>query len=312
MKTPRLAGLVAAIVLAAALPSMAAPPSLPKFTDHYAQNGAVKIHYASAGDASKPLVIMIHGFPDYWYTWRNLMAELSPQYRVVALDTRGYNLSDKPDGVAAYAMPNLVGDVEAVIKAEGRKSAIVVGHDWGAAIAWNTVLTKPELVNRLVIISVPHPANMARELRINPDQQRNSAYARNFQKEGSEKNINLGAIYGWMNDDAAKPAYKEAFARSSPAAMMAYYKANYPDSTGAAPVQTFPKIKVPVLVLHGMKDTALLSPGHNGTWDQVEADTTVVMFPQSSHWVEQDAGPLANKAIHDWLNERPVDPKSQK
>ena len=80
--------------------------------------------------------------------WRNLMAELSPQYRVVAIDTRGYNLSDKPDGVAAYAMPNLVGDVEAVIKAEGRKSAIVVGHDWGAAIAWNTVLTKPGMVDR--------------------------------------------------------------------------------------------------------------------------------------------------------------------
>jgi len=308
----KIAAIAAAALLALSLPAAAAAPALPKFTDHYAQNGAVKIHYATAGDANKPLVIMIHGFPDYWYTWRNLMAELSPQYRVAAIDTRGYNLSDKPDGVAAYAMPNLIGDVEAVIKAEGRKSAIVVGHDWGAAIAWQTVLNKPQLVDRLIIISVPHPANMARELKINPDQQRNSNYARNFQKEGSEKNIDLTKIYGWMTDPAAKDAYAKAFARSSPAAMMAYYKANYPDSTGNAPVPTFPKIKVPVLVLHGMKDTALLSPGHNGTWDQVEADTTVVMFPQSSHWVEQDAGPLANKTIHDWLNERPVDAKAQR
>jgi pimeloyl-ACP methyl ester carboxylesterase len=309
MKFASLAGLAAALILTAAVPASA---KLPAFQDHYATNAGVKIHYVTAGDANKPLVVMIHGFPDYWYTWRNLMAELAPQYRVVAIDTRGYNLSDKPDGVAAYAMPNLVGDVEAVIKSEGRKSAIVVGHDWGAAIAWNTVLTKPAMVDRLVIMSVPHPANMARELRTNPDQQRNSNYARNFQKEGSEKNINLATLSGWMNDPAAKAAYQEAFARSSPAAMMAYYKANYPDSTGAAPVQTFPKIKVPVLVLHGMKDTALLSPGHNGTWDQVEADTTVVMFPGSSHWVEQDAGPLANKTIHDWLNARPVDSRSQR
>jgi len=309
MKSVHIAGLAIALALTATLPASA---KLPAFQDHYAVNAGVKIHYVTAGDASKPLVVMIHGFPDYWYTWRNLMAELAPQYRVVALDTRGYNLSDKPDGVAAYAMPNLVGDVEAVIKSEGRKSAIVVGHDWGAAIAWNTVLTKPQLVDRLVIMSVPHPANMARELRNNPDQQRNSAYARNFQKEGSEKNINLATLSGWMTDPAAKAAYQEAFARSSPAAMMAYYKANYPDSSGAAPVQTFPKIKVPVLVLHGMKDTALLSPGHNGTWDQVDADTTVVMFPGSSHWVEQDAGPLANRTIHDWLNARPVDAKGQR
>jgi pimeloyl-ACP methyl ester carboxylesterase len=309
MKIASIAGLAVALALTASLPASA---KLPAFQDHYATNAGVKIHYVTAGGADKPLVVMIHGFPDYWYTWRNLMAELAPQYRVVAVDTRGYNLSDKPDGVAAYAMPNLVGDVEAVIKAEGRKSAIVVGHDWGAAIAWNTVLTKPALVDRLVIMSVPHPANMARELRTNPDQQRNSNYARNFQKEGSEKNINLATLAGWVTDKSARAAYDQAFARSSPAAMMAYYKANYPDSSGAAPVQTFPKIKVPVLVLHGMKDTALLSPGHTGTWDQVEADTTVVMFPNSSHWVEQDAGPLANRTIHDWLNARPVDAKSQR
>jgi pimeloyl-ACP methyl ester carboxylesterase len=311
MKFAALAGLAAAAALA--LPATAAAPTLPKFTDHYAQNGAVKIHYASAGDASKPLVVMIHGFPDYWYTWRNLMAELAPQYRVVAIDTRGYNLSDKPDGVPAYAMPNLVGDVEAVIHAEGRKSAIVVGHDWGASIAWNTVLSKPQLVDRLIIMSVPHPANMARELKNNPIQQQSSTYAHNFQKEGSEKNINLATIYGWMKDDAAKPAYAKAFAQSSPAAMMAYYKANYPADVGdKVVIPTFPKIKVPVFVIHGMQDTALRAPGHNGTWDQVDADTTILMLPKAGHWIEQDAGPIANKAIHDWLNERPVDPKSQR
>jgi pimeloyl-ACP methyl ester carboxylesterase len=310
----KIAAIAAAVVaLAIGLPAAAAAPALPKFTDHYATNNGVKIHYATAGEASRPLVVMIHGYPDYWYTWRNLMAELAPQYRVAAIDTRGYNLSDKPDGVAAYAMPNLVGDVEAVIWAEGRKSAIVVGHDWGASIALNTVLSKPQLVDRLIIMSVPHPTNMARELKTDPVQQQSSTYAHNFQKEGSEKNIDLTKVYGWMTDEAAKPAYKAAFARSSPFAMMAYYKANYPPDVGdKVVIPSYPKIKVPVMVIHGLKDTALRAPGHNGTWDQVDADTTLLMIPSAGHWIEQDAGPLANKAIHDWLNERPVDPKSQR
>src|SRR3954471_17618600 len=170
--------LFAALMLATA--AQAAPQ------DRYATNNGVKIHYVV--DGKGPLVVMIHGFPDYWATWKPLMAELSAAgYRTAALDTRGYNLSDKPQGEAAYAMPNLIGDVAAVVAAEGQKNAIVVGHDWGAAIAWQVALNRPYLVNKLVIMSVPHPAGMARELANNPAQREGSNYARNFQKEGSEK-----------------------------------------------------------------------------------------------------------------------------
>src|SRR5689334_3891718 len=134
MRTFTLAGALAAATLLA-VAAQAAPKSSPAPTpqDRYAENGGVKIHYMAEGKG--PLVVMIHGFPDYWATWKPLMATLSKAgYRVAALDTRGYNLSDKPKGEAAYAMPNLVGDVAAVIKAEGAKDAVVVGHDWGAAI----------------------------------------------------------------------------------------------------------------------------------------------------------------------------------
>ena len=110
-------------------------------------------------------------------------------------------------------MPNLIGDVAAVIAAEGQKDAIVIGHDWGAAIAWQTVLNRPELVNRLVILSVPHPAGMARELATNKDQQANSQYARNFQKEGSEKSLTAEGLAGWVKDAKEKPGYVEAFRR---------------------------------------------------------------------------------------------------
>src|SRR5579872_7281655 len=100
----------------------------------YADNNGVKIHYASLG--SGPLIVMIHGFPDYWYTWRNQMVALAPHYQTVALDLRGYNLSDKPKGAENYAMTHLVGDVQAVIRHLGRDKAIIVGHDWGGMIAW--------------------------------------------------------------------------------------------------------------------------------------------------------------------------------
>jgi pimeloyl-ACP methyl ester carboxylesterase len=295
-------GLAAALMLAFSV--QAAPVQKPQ--DHYADNAGVKIHYMAEGKG--PLVVMIHGFPDYWATWKPLMATLSAAgYRVAAMDTRGYNLSDKPQGVAAYAMPNLIGDVGAVIKAEGQTNAIVVGHDWGAAIAWQTVLNRPDLVNKLIILAVPHPAGMARELATNKDQQANSQYARNFQKEGSEKNLTAEGLANWVKDPKEKPGYVEAFKRSDFAAMMNYYRANYPRITPGdpppAPV-TYPQIKVPVLVIHGMKDTALNAQGHAGTWNYVAADTTILMIPTAGHFVQHDAEALVDRTVKDWLDER--------
>jgi pimeloyl-ACP methyl ester carboxylesterase len=303
MRKTWFAAMLAAASIAAA-PAFAAPAA--GVQDKYAQNGDVKIHYVVEGKG--PLVVMIHGFPDYWATWKPLMATLSKAgYRTAALDTRGYNLSDKPKGVAAYAMPNLVGDVAAVIKSEGAKDAIVIGHDWGAAIAWNVEFEHPELVNKLVIFSVPHPAGMARELATNKDQQANSQYARNFQKEGSESQLTAERLAAMSNKDPKEAAgYLEAFKRSDFAAMMNYYRANYPRGVGdqVGPPQTYPKIKVPVLVIHGVKDTALNAAGHSGTWNYVDADTTIVMVPTAGHWVQHDAEALVDRTVKDWLDAR--------
>jgi pimeloyl-ACP methyl ester carboxylesterase len=225
----------------------------------------------------------------------------------VALDNRGYNLSDQPKGEAAYAMANLVGDVAAVIAAEKQKDAIVIGHDWGAAIAWNTAMSRPDVVNKLIILSVPHPAGLARELATNKAQQEGSNYARNFQKEGSEKALTAEGLSGWVKDPKEKPGYVEAFKRSDFAAMMNYYRANYPRISPGdppPPAQSYPQIKVPVLVIHGMKDTALNAAGHNGTWDHVAADTTLLMIPTAGHFVQHDAETLVNRTIKDWLNAR--------
>ena len=295
-----------AVALIAAMAMASAASAAPQ--DKYATNAGVKIHYVVEGKG--PLVVMIHGFPDYWATWKPLMAELSKAgYRTAALDNRGYNLSDQPEGVAAYAMPNLVGDVAAVIAAEGQKSAVVVGQDWGAAIAWNVAFARPDLVNRLIILSVPHPSGFAREMATNPDQQKNSQYARNFQQPGFEKNLTAESLAGWVQDPAAKPGYVEAFKRSSFAGMLNYYRANYPRGAGegAASGVTAPSppdITVPVLVIHGMKDTALNAAGHAGTWNHVTADTTILMIPTAGHFVQHDAEALVNKTIRGWLDQR--------
>jgi epoxide hydrolase 4 len=308
--------LAGAIALAAALPFTATAATAHKaraahtapaamYEDHYAQNGAVKIHYVTEGKG--PLVVMVHGFPDYWATWKPLMATLSAAgYRVAAMDNRGYNLSDKPQGEAAYAMPNLVGDVAAVVAAEGQKNTILIGHDWGASIAWNTTFARPDLVNKLVIMAVPHPAGMAREMATNKAQQAGSNYARNFQKEGSEKNLTAEGLAGWVKDPVEKAAYIEAFKRSDFGAMMNYYRANYPKGVGdsAAPPPQTPLVTVPVLVIHGMKDTALNAAGHNGTWDHVTADTTILMIPTAGHFVQHDAQDLVDRTVKDWLNAR--------
>ena len=296
----------------------------------YANSDGVRIHYAMVGDG--PLVVMLHGFPDFWYSWRKQMAALEGDLRVAALDLRGYNRSDKPQGVREYEMPKLVGDVAAVIAAEGEDSAVVVGHDWGGAIAWNVAMFRPELVQALVILNLPHPAGLARELMTNPQQRRNSQYARDFQKPDAHEALTAEGLAFWVTDDEARAQYVTAFERSDFAAMLNYYRANYPGTPpeeldapeASAPLDAsqrgseapeppaapaalpdFPKVRCPVLMFHGLDDQALLPGGLNGTWDWVEKDFTLVTIPGAGHFVQQDAGDLVSATMVDWLRRRP-------
>ena len=267
----------------------------------YVENQGVKIHYATLGEG--PLVVMLHGFPDFWYTWRNQMPALAEAgYRVAALDLRGYNLSGQPKGVESYAMPLLVGDVAAVVKAEGRSTAVVVGHDWGAAIAWQVAMHVPDVVERLVILNVPHPRGLSRELAANGQQTENSAYARRFQEEGAHEDLTAENIAFWVKDEAARKLYIEAFERSDLEAMLHYYKANYPKAP-YRPLESTPAVKCPTLIVHGMGDQYLLAAGHNGTWDWIENELTMVMLPEAEHFVQHDAAEKVTRKILGWLGE---------
>jgi len=270
-----------------------------EYKDGYADSNGVKIHYVTTG--AGPLVVMVHGFPDFWYTWRNQMEALSGQYQVAALDLRGYNLSDKPAGEENYDMRLLIGDVAAVIKALGREKAIVVGHDWGGIISWNFAFYMPQMVEKLVILNLPHPNGLSRELATNEKQKANSAYARRFQAPDSHKSLTAEGLAGWVKDPAAKAKYVEAFQRSDFNAMMNYYRRNYPKEPYEARIVP-QRVNVPVLMFHGLKDTALLASGLNNTWDWLDSDLTLVTIPNAGHFVQQDASDLVSKTLKAWLN----------
>jgi pimeloyl-ACP methyl ester carboxylesterase len=267
-----------------------------KVTHGYADSNGVKIHYASLGQG--PLIVMIHGFPDFWYTWRDQMEALSDKFQCVAIDQRGYNLSDKPKGVENYDVRLLVGDVLAVIKALGREKAIVVGHDWGGLVAWQVALNVPQVVDKLIILNLPHPRGLSRELANNPAQQKASQYARDFQKGVT---MTPEQLTFWVKDPEVKKKYLEAFRRSDMEAMMNYYKRNYPREPYVEDTSPVVKTKMPVLMIHGLGDTALLSGALNNTWDWMGMDLTLVTIPGASHFVQQDASDLVSRTMRSWL-----------
>lgn len=277
----------------------------------YADSDGVKIHYATVGEG--PLVVMIHGFPDFWYSWRHQMEGLKDNFKVVAIDQRGYNLSGQPEGEANYNMRYLISDVAAVIKHFGAEKATIVGHDWGGIVSWQFAFALPQMVDKLVILNLPHPNGLARELANNVEQQENSSYARTFiEGSPSDPDILFGgpmsaeSLSFWVSDADARARYTDAFAQSSFDAMLAYYKQNYPRTNSNMPAPPLaPQLDVPLLVFHGLRDTALHSDGLNNTWDWNDGDTTIVTAPNAGHFVQQDAAELVTSTLKWWLLARP-------
>jgi pimeloyl-ACP methyl ester carboxylesterase len=269
-------------------------------TDGMADSNGVKIHYVTAGKG--PLLILIHGFPDFWYTWREQMPALARQFQVVALDQRGYNKSDKPVGVENYTIDKLVGDVDAVIKHFKRERAVIVGHDWGGFVAWTFAMTHPDKTDRLIILNLPHPNGLLRELATNPEQQKNSQYARNFQQPDAASKVTPEALTFWVTDPEARKKYVEAFKISSLEGMLNYYKANYPrEPYTQNAAGELPPVKCPVLMFHGLKDTALLPGALNDTWKWVQKDLTLITIPDAGHFVQQDAAEFVTRNMVRWL-----------
>ncbi|MBI3697949.1 MAG: alpha/beta hydrolase [Acidobacteria bacterium] len=292
----------------------------PMVKHEYAEVNGVRLHYASAGKGK--LILFLHGFPEFWYEWKNQLAEFGRHHRAVAPDMRGYNLSSRPAEIDAYRMRNLVEDVHALAVKFGHKKFILVGHDWGGAVAWAYALAHPETLEKLVIINAPHPGIFQRELRENAAQQKASQYMLMFRGEKAEEtlsannysllvNIVLGAgLKEGRFTEQDRKAYIDAW--SQPGALtggLNYYRAarvGPPTGDGGAASGNFAvdpaalTVKVRTLVIWGEKDTALLTGNLDGL-EKFVPEMTVKRIPDGSHWVIHEKPELINRYIREFI-----------
>ena len=280
---------------------------------HQADSDGVSIHYVTLGEG--PVVLFIHGFPDFWYTWREQMAALCGDFKTVAMDTRANNKSGKPEGVESYTMPYLLADVAAVVKDLGVDSVTLVGHDWGGAISWRFAMLYPHLVNKLVICNLTHPKGyMTVRRNATPEQKANTQYITDFQTPGFENRLTpeaLTSISAGNVPSEIRQRYLDAFSQSSVKGMLDYYRAafsglNAPTGEDQEP----PMLTMPVLQFHGLKDKAVDKDGLRDTWNWINEDYTLVTVPSSGHWVQREAADLVSTTMLWWLKSRPVSESS--
>jgi pimeloyl-ACP methyl ester carboxylesterase len=288
----------------------------------YADVNGVRLHYARAGKG--PLIVFLHGFPEFWYEWKYQIAEFSKDHLVVAPDMRGYNLSSKPTELSDYQIPKLVEDIRALsaelLKQTGGTKFTLVAHDWGGVVAWVFAALHPDMLDKLVIVNAPHPTLFGRLLREDPDQQKASQYMLMFRSAEAEQTLSangyellttmvLGA--GLRDGTLTEEDKKEYVAAwSQPGALtggLNYYRASGvgPPSTTAPPgdasIASPPMIvRVPTLVIWGEKDTALLTGNLNGLDDLVPT-LTVKRIPDGTHWVVREKSPEVNRMIREFL-----------
>ncbi|MEH6801194.1 MAG: alpha/beta hydrolase [Halopseudomonas sabulinigri] len=269
---------------------------------HYADNQGVRIHYAAAGDG--PLLVFVHGFPDHWLGWWQVMDKLRADYRVVALDMRGYNLSDKPAEAQAYAVGELVQDVQAVVAHEGVARATIIGHDWGGFVAWHVAMDAPEIVAGLVVLNMPHPWAISRELASNPAQQKASEYVQVFSHPQAHLQFPRERLSAWINDAAFKPRQEQAMANSSLNSMLNYYRINWPTSPFSQHAAAPPKVQAPTLLMHGLQDPYALPAGLNDVWHWVDNELDIFTLPDAAHFIQHDNAASVTARLQRWLAAR--------
>ena len=275
----------------------------------------INLHYVSQGTGK--LMLMLHGFPEFWYSWRHQIAEFANDYQVVAVDLRGYNDSDKPQEVAAYQMSELLADVKGIISALGYEDCILVAHDWGGAIAWNFAYSHPSMVEKLIVMNFPHPAKFAAGLQTWQQLQKSWSiffFQIPFLPEFIFQANNCQAIASAFTDmaidkSAFTPEDLAAFrgAAAKPGALTAminYYRANFkipPDNLA----QDWDILDIPTLMIWGEEDRALGKELTYGT-DTYVRDLELKYIPNCSHWVQQEQPTLVNQYMQDFLAEKNI------
>jgi len=268
--------------------------------------GEVEMHYVEAGHG--PMVVLLHGFPEFWYGWRRQITPLvEAGFRVIAPDLRGYNLTSKPEGYTAYTADKLADDISGLIRKLGADSAMVVGHDWGGSVAWTLAMNHPEVVERLVILNAAHPRKLNEGLK-NPRQLLRSWYFFYFQTprlpERRARRRNWRFFKRFLRD--ARPSYTadeldryvEAWSQPGAAtSIIDYYRA----AVRLGSKQEVRPISAPTLVIWGQGDRYLgqkLAEPHH---EDVPNLDRVERLPDASHWVHHDEAERVNDLLVDFL-----------
>ncbi|MBE9209644.1 alpha/beta hydrolase [Nostoc sp. LEGE 06077] len=273
----------------------------------YITTNGVKLHYVTQGTG--PLMLMLHGFPEFWYSWRHQIPEFAENFQVVALDLRGYNDSEKPQEQSAYIMDEFIKDVEGVIKGLGHEKCILLGHDWGGAIAWCFAYAHPEMLEKLIILNLPHPAKFSQGL-ATPQQLMRSWYMFLFQLpvipelllqafdyQPIAQTIQGTAVNKNAFTSSDLEAYKKAAAKSGAlTAMLNYYRNVF---SHFLPNKNWGILNVPTLLIWGENDTALGKELTYGT-DAYVSNLQIQYIPNCGHWVQQEQPQLVNRYISEF------------
>ena len=294
----------------------------------YAQVGGVRLHYATAGTGEK-LVLLLHGFPEFWYSWRHQIVALSDEYTVVAPDLRGYNLSDKPERAEDYRIEKLVDDVTGLIRYFGCSQAAVVGHDWGAIIAWAAAMRNPEMLWKVGALQVPPMAAWRNNLSIRqalaswymlffqlpvvPEwllSRNDFAMLENNLRSVSAADGGDGSISEDVFTEKDIAEFKAAWNRSDGlSGAINYYRANFPrllfsaqrEEAAAATTTEPDKIKVPSLFIYGEKDRYVLRETVRNIKEFIDAPFEEFFIPPSGHWVQQEAPETVTAILREFL-----------
>lgn len=283
----------------------------------YTQVGGVRLHYAERG-SGEHLVLLLHGFPECWYSWRHQLMALGDRYHVVAPDLRGYNLSDKPPRVQDYRMELLVDDVLGLVRHFGARQAAIVGHDWGAGVAWAVAQRHPEYVWKLAALQVPPMAAWRRNMTFK--QALRSWYMLFFQipwlPEALMRAGDFAAVERAFKTTVARPGaftdadiavYKKAL--REPFALTAsvnYYRANFTrlflKRRKASEEMSDGRIRVPTLFIYGEQDQAVVPETVRNIGAYIDAPYREVRIPTSAHWVQNEAVAEVNAALGSFLD----------